>query len=337
MMKHVNIAFIPKAGKRNLRSISNHLFIINGIIHEHKKSKTKPVTIQILDYSCCFDSLWQDEVTNELFDAGVDNDKLALLHKINETNHIRVKTSAGLSDVKTVKKKNIICQGDPWGSIECGVIIDGFGKESLNPELEPYHYKNKVPVPLLGMVDDTILISESGYKTSRLNAFINAKTAVKRLQFGKEKCHVMYVGKDIPDHKKIELHVDGWKMHEVQRMETGQVHVEETFDGEQEMTESTVEKYLGQVICNDGSNVKNVATRSGKGMGMISIIENIINNVPGGKFHFKIAVMMRNAYLISSMLSCCEVWYEMTKLDLRKLEQTDEKLNKSSNKRNVIP
>ena len=155
MMKHVNIALIPKAGKRNLRSISNHrgiflihkyrslimrmllndeydtidnymsdsqvggrkergirdhLFIINGIIHEHRKSKTKPVTIQILDYSCCFDSLWQDEVTNELFDAGVNNDKLALLHKINETNHIRVKTPAGLSSVKTVS--NIVCQGD---------------------------------------------------------------------------------------------------------------------------------------------------------------------------------------------------------------------------------
>jgi hypothetical protein len=36
--------------------------------------------------------------------------------------------------------------------------------------------------------------------------------------------------------------------------------------------------------------------------------------------------MMRNAYLISSMLSCCEVWYNLTEWELRKLERADEKL-----------
>ena len=139
-------------GGRKERGIRDHLFIVNGIIHEHCKSQTKPVSIQIMDYRTCFDSMWLDEVTNELFNAGVVDDKLALLHKINHTNHIRVKTPAGLSDVRTVEK--VICQGDPWGSIECSLMVDGFGKESLNPELQPYQYKNKVPMPLLGMFDD---------------------------------------------------------------------------------------------------------------------------------------------------------------------------------------
>ena len=115
-------------------------------------------------------------------------------------------------------------------------------------------------------------------------------------------------------------------MQEVQSMVTGNVECQETFDCEQEITETNNEKYLGQIICNDGSNVKNVTTRAGKGVGMVNIIENIITNVPGGQFHFKIAVMMRNAYLISSMLSCCKVCYDVTEWELRKLEQTDEKL-----------
>ena len=265
MMKNVNIALIPKPGRKNLKHISNHggiflihkyrslimrmllddsyntldkymsdsnvggrrgrgirdhLFIVNVVIHEHHNSKNDPISIQILDYSCCFDSLWQDEVTNELFNAGVTDDKLALLHKINETNNICVQTSSGLSDVKTVER--IICQGDPWGSMQCGVMIDGFGKESPNPNLEPYCYKGKLPVPLLGMVDDILTISSSGYKTRRLNAFINAKTAVKRLQFGQDKCYVMHVGKEIPQYKKLDLFVDGWKMHEVQHRLTGE-------------------------------------------------------------------------------------------------------------------
>ena len=79
--------------------------------------------------------MWQDEVINELFDAGVQDDKLALLHKINESNIIQVKTPGGLSDARNVE--NIICQGDPWGSIECAIMVDGFGKESLNPDMEP--------------------------------------------------------------------------------------------------------------------------------------------------------------------------------------------------------
>ena len=181
-------------------------------------------------------------------------------------------------------------------------------------------------MPLLGIVDDILAISESGSKTSRLNAFINAKTAVKRLQFGPDKCHVMHVGIDIPNHKKMNLYVDGWQLHEVQSKNTHEIELQETFDGEHGMEESGNEKYLGQIISNDGSNVKNVAFRAGKGTGMVNIVENIIKNVPGGKYHFEIAVILRNAYLISSMLSCSEVWYSVTEGDLRKLEQVDEKL-----------
>ena len=88
-------------------------------------------------------------------------------------------------------------------------------------------------------------------------------------------------------------------MHEVQSMETGHVHSKESIDGEQEGTERTDEKYLVQVICDDGSDMKNVATRSLKGVGLINTIEIIITNVLRGNFHFKIAVMVRNAFLMS--------------------------------------
>ena len=41
---------------------------------------------------------------------------------------------------KTVK--NVICQGDPWGSLKFSLQVDSLGKESLKPELQPYKYKN---------------------------------------------------------------------------------------------------------------------------------------------------------------------------------------------------
>ena len=41
-----------------------------------------------------------------------------------------VKTQQGLTERKEINKD--ICQGDPWGPIQCRVRIDGIGSESLN-------------------------------------------------------------------------------------------------------------------------------------------------------------------------------------------------------------
>ena len=207
-------------------------------------------------------------------------------------------------------------------------MVDGFGKESLNPELQPYQYKNKVPMPLLGMVDDVFLISESGYKAQRLNGFINAKTAIKKLQFGTQKCQVMHIGKHIPEHKKADLYVDGWIMTETEVKNTNTEDESEVFNGEEELKETENTKYLGQFISNDGTNTKNIENRVQKGIGLVNKIETTIKNTPGGKYHFELAVLMRNAILISSILSNSEIWYNITELEYRKLEQTDKILLK---------
>ena len=368
LMQNVNVALIPKPGKRDIKNIENHrgiflinkfrglimrlllndkyntidkymsdsnvggrkgrsirdhLFILNGIIHDHYKSKY-PISIQILDYASCFDSMCQNEVFNDLYDAGIKDDKLSLLYDINATNHIAVKTPVGISNRVTVN--NIICQGDPWGSIQCSLMTDNFGKDSLKPEMEPYKYKGFVPIPILTMVDDILAISYPGYHSQRMNAFLNAKTAIKKLQFGPKKCHVIYIGKNIPEYKKMDLHVDGWKMEEVTDKITGATYSNEVFDGEHFMGESKEEKYLGQIVSSDGTNTKNIKYRVGKGIGMSNIICSILSYIPGGKFHFQNALIYRNAYFLSSMLSSCEAWYNLTKTEVNSLEKCDEVL-----------
>ena len=268
--------------------------------------------------------MWYEDVTNELYEAGINDDKLALLAKINESNDIAVKTPVGLTSRKNIKK--IICQGDPWGSIDCSLMVDGFGKESLKEDLDPYKYKGQVPIPLLGMVDDIFIISESGHKSQRLNGFINAKTAVKRLQFGAQKCHVMHIGKNIPDHKKMEFYVDNWKMKEVDSTTTNSKEEKDIFDGEEDIKEIDCTKYLGQIISKDGTNVKNIVNRANKGIGLVNKINTTLQNTPGGRYHFELSVVMRNAVLISSIISCSEVWYRITEWEYRKLEQIDEML-----------
>ena len=195
-------------GGRKGRRAQDHIFIINGIIFDHaRSSKKKQLSICIYDCEQCFDSMWQDEVTHDLYKAGITDDKLSLLYKINQVNRVAVKTPHGLSQRKTAE--NIICQGEPWGPIESSLHIDGIGKESLNKALEPYKYKDEVEIPALGFVDDIISVSESGYKTTRMNSFINAQLAMKKLRLGAKKCFVMHVGNEHDNYKNVELCIDG--------------------------------------------------------------------------------------------------------------------------------
>ena len=99
------------------------------------------------------------------------------------------------------------------------------------------------------MVDDILTISESGYKTARLNSYINAKIAIKKLQLGPKKCSVLHTGKE---HENIELFVDGWSMKSVKDVETGELIRENTLEGIMEMSHLGSDKYLKTTISADG-------------------------------------------------------------------------------------
>ena len=126
---------------------------------------------------------WQEEVVNDIFEAAIQDGKLALLYEINKTNFLAVKTQHGLSERRAVVK--ILCQ---WDSIQCSLQIDTIDLDSLAKDLKPFKYKGEVETPALGMVDD--ILEESGFQTARLNSFITAKIALKKLQLGPKTCVV---------------------------------------------------------------------------------------------------------------------------------------------------
>ena len=55
-----------------------------------------------------------------------------------------------MSQRKTTEQ--IICQGEPWGPIECSLQIDDIGKESIDNSLEPYKYKMKFKYQAWGLL-----------------------------------------------------------------------------------------------------------------------------------------------------------------------------------------
>ena len=56
-------------------------------------------------------------------------------------------------------------------------------------------YKNQVEIPPLLMQDDTLAVSECGYKTIRMNNFLNTQTNIMSLQFGRDKCVKLLLAK----------------------------------------------------------------------------------------------------------------------------------------------
>ena len=176
---------------RRRKNIRNHIFILNGIINEAIKNK-KSVDIGILDYRQCFDSMWMEDCVNDLYDYGVNNPNLALIYEANKRNKVSVMTPNGLTERETIEK--IVMQGEVFGPLECSISVDTFGKECLANNEYLYDYKG-VEVPPLAMVDDLACVSTCGLETVKMNAYINAKTNLKKLQFGPDKCHKMHIGR----------------------------------------------------------------------------------------------------------------------------------------------
>ena len=88
-------------GARRDRSITNHLFIIYGIINSVIKGKEDSIDIQIYDLEKAFDALWLDECFNDLFDTLSEehrDEKIALLYETNRNNLVAVNTAVGITD-----------------------------------------------------------------------------------------------------------------------------------------------------------------------------------------------------------------------------------------------
>ena len=311
-------------GARKRKNVRNHVWILHGVVHDVLSSKTKtPIDFEILDYKQCFDGLWLESCLNDIFESGIKDDTLALLYNVNESVNIAIRTPVGKTERKTIHK--VVMQGDVFGSLLCSNQVDGFGKECLEQNKYTYKYKGVLDIPPLGMVDDLVCISECGYKTSMMNAFINHKTNIKKLQFGVDKCKKIHIGRTKENHKCQDLYVDGWKIKNVTNVEKSNEERIETFEGAEAMETTDSEKYLGDIISNDGTNTKNIKNRQNKGQGASTQVILILENIYFGKYYFQAAVALRNSLLISTMLFNSETWYNVTNVELERLEKIDEK------------
>ena len=312
-------------GARKQKNIRNHIFVVNSVLHDVLQKKTNnPIDLMVLDYKQMFDSECLYECMNDLYEAGVKDDIFSLIYETNRKSSVAVQTPHGLSNRELFE--DLVMQGDVLSPLISSLQVDTMGKECLENKKHLYYFKNLVPIPPLGMVDDLLTISDCGYKTKLMNEFINFKTGTKRLQFGASKCIKMHIGKDQSTILCQDLYVGEWKDVVVEDPKTGGFKITEYFGGNIKMEEKKEQKYLGDILSSDGTHSKNIQDRKNKAYGVINQIVQILESTYFGKYHFEVAMVLRESLFLSSLLLNSEAWVNYTDKDVRILEQCDEAL-----------
>ena len=288
-------------GARKNRNIRDHLFVINAIVNDviHNKH-SKAIDLQIYDITKCFDKLEYTNTSIDFFNAGVTDDKFAIITNSNKKCEVAIKTPWGITDRTTLTE--IEMQGTVLAGLKCSVSIDSIGKESMrNDHQIIYKYKNCISIPPLSMIDDIIGVSVCSPEAVKVNATIKAKIACKQLELSHKKCAQMHVGKQHAD--CCILTVNG-----------------------KAMKKSDNERYLGNIISSDGKNDKDITARYNKGIGYVNSIASILKEISFGHYFFEQAMLLRNAKFINGMLCSIEALHGLTLSHIEKLEKCDHML-----------
>ena len=158
------------------------------------------------------------------------------------------------------------------------------------------------------------------------NAFLNYKISSKKLQFGVEKCKKLCIGKSHSELTCPDLTIDGWKEIVVKEIKTGEFKQKDILEGEDHMETVESEKYLGDIITDDGKNDKNIRARENKGWGIAKDLIATLVEMLAGTNHHTTGVTFRNTILISTMLNNAETWYNLTTVNIVNLEKVDEQM-----------
>ena len=74
------------------------------------------------------------------------------------------------------------------------------------------------------------------------------------------------------------------------------------------MEEKKEQKYFGDILSSDGTHSKNIQDRKNKAYGVINQNVQILVSTYIGKYHFEVAMVLRQSIFLSSLLLISEAW-----------------------------
>ena len=169
-------------GCRKKRNIRDNLFVMNA----SKRGADEACDITVYDICKCFHILWLSECINDIYEAGLNNDKLCLLYYSNLRARIAMKNSNGISERVIIEKT--VMQGTVLAGLMCTTTMEKLRRQAYEDPNLMYKYRNNVFVPPLEMVDDVICASKCGSQVVSSNSAVTTFVKLKRLDLGEKKC-----------------------------------------------------------------------------------------------------------------------------------------------------
>ena len=294
-----NMSF-SNVGGRKQRNIRDNLFVIYAAINYVINGGGSSFDMQGYDVIKCFDEMWYQETHNDLWDVQIQNDKFSLISKLDEYSKVVVKTPSGTTDSFELEK--VILQGSVFGPIKCSVQMDTLGRECLKKGFGIYKFRNTIDVPGLAMIDDVMGLATCGDQSLELNAIINSKMEHKKLRLSEDKCYKIHICKKSDSCPQV------LKVHD------------------KDMKTVMSATYLGDVLSEKGTIDETVSQRCQKAIGIISQVSSMLSSVCLGSFYIDIALVLRDAKLVNSIMVNSEVWHNVHLKHIQSLEKADSDL-----------
>ena len=83
-------------------------------------------------------------------------------------------------------------------------------------------------------------------------------------------------------------------------------------------------KYLGNKINSEGTNMNDIQEKCNRGIGTVNKINTILETMYFGNYHFEVGKNMIESMLLGSVLNNIEVSYNLTMVEIEKLEKCHE-------------
>ena len=284
-----------QVGNQRGRNIRDHTLIVHAVIQEAQETNEE-IDIQFTDIKQCFDSVWLDEATNDLFNSGVRSRNLNLIYEGNKKTRMCVETHFGRSE--RVELNNMVMQGSVLGGTICSNQIAKLSNK-MYEEGVVYMYKNKVPIPPLAMVDDIAAVNRCN-STEGLESNVKTDSFILRkkmeCQVGEGKCQYVHCGAD--------------KCRSAYKVDN------------ETISQATMYKYLGDQVSNIWDNL--YTKRWEKAQGYSATCLAMSTEMSLGYQVYSIAKMLHMSIFVNGTLTNMETWPHCTEKRIEIFERVEQ-------------
>ena len=175
-----------QGGSRPNRSASDQLFLLRACT-DHGKYMNKCIYLKLYDFSQCFDSMWLEDSIISLKEIGIEEDRLTVIKRLNETAEITVKTPVG--NTSAFEVENIVKQGTVLGPLLCSASTAECCEEHLRGGVSI----GSTSIRSLAYVDDIADVDETVEDAMYAHDTVTNFTSKKRLQLSWKKCSIIAI------------------------------------------------------------------------------------------------------------------------------------------------